>query len=460
MARAAGVARESPRTARLLNLQGTGVVQRMRFSKQGEAVPAGEERDAEQVIDTENLTAFGLWIDELKRSDQLGYLTRISHALEEGHSRSEAIGRSLVRGALDRSSLPVPVRQGEPLRLENLPKSQWWRLFVDRDLWNDGPQGGAVRFDYEKSPGYYSSLMRAFDDLTGKPVGQKANKNFDWYEDLHRLMIRGVMREKSPPHENPQGDDFEAMPHQISKGQSVFPASQAMEPEAPESKDERDAMAIAAGELEQEGMLAIVGLAPKYLGRQPTEDPKKQTAASWMHFDSTAKRFRVTNKLQEAGVKERVNALFGSYSTQIAEATTEDEKLAEIARLVRALHVGHFFTDANGRLNVMLLMNRLLREEGLSPVILSDPALFGGSRSIERLVKEMKAGHNRFGSLVRKTDPSRDEIAAERERHSALMTRFAINKARAEAMGQEYIATDLAPGLRRRTPRLDPEREY
>jgi len=65
--------------------------------------------------------------------------------------------------------------------------------------------------------------------------------------------------------------------------------------------------------------------------------------------------------------------------------------------LIRGLHVSHFFEDANGRLNTMLLLNRLLVEEGFPPVIMDDTSIFGGGFTASQLIGQVRRGVSNFG---------------------------------------------------------------
>jgi hypothetical protein len=88
----------------------------------------------------------------------------------------------------------------------------------------------------------------------------------------------------------------------------------------------------------------------------------------------------------------------------MVQANTGTERLQAIAKVIRALHVIHAFRDANGRLNIMLLLNKFLIENGFMPVILPhDPEVFGGSYSIDDLVTEIVLGMRAFREAVRAT---------------------------------------------------------
>ncbi len=66
-------------------------------------------------------------------------------------------------------------------------------------------------------------------------------------------------------------------------------------------------------------------------------------------------------------------------------------RLHAIARLVRNLHVGHFHTDANGRLNMPLLLQFLLLQNGFHPVsFVGMQEIFSGNVSLNDVVEQLR----------------------------------------------------------------------
>ena len=114
-----------------------------------------------------------------------------------------------------------------------------------------------------------------------------------------------------------------------------------------------------------------------------------------------------TNR-EESAADAEVSALFRNYYRQLqliaaAGSPMADKrrgKLGQIARLVRALHVGHYFHDANGRLNTMVLLNRLLIDCGFSPVLMNRTDIFGGAFSEKELVAALEVGFQAFAIEV------------------------------------------------------------
>src|SRR6202020_146824 len=74
----------------------------------------------------------------------------------------------------------------------------------------------------------------------------------------------------------------------------------------------------------------------------------------------------------------------------------EHEQLRAIGWVVRTLHVMHPHNDGNGRLNINLLLQRLLQTNGFSPVIthsMSD--LFSGGFSLDQIAIALRWSQGR-----------------------------------------------------------------
>jgi hypothetical protein len=91
-------------------------------------------------------------------------------------------------------------------------------------------------------------------------------------------------------------------------------------------------------------------------------------------------------------VQRAVDGMFTAYRADIASATTDDQRLRAIVRLVRNLHVLHPFRDGNGRLHVFLILPALLLRHGLRPpVTITDiGTLFNGSHSLDDIVDRLR----------------------------------------------------------------------
>ena len=89
----------------------------------------------------------------------------------------------------------------------------------------------------------------------------------------------------------------------------------------------------------------------------------------------------------------------GAKGTDASTASSQgvsDAKLLNVVRLVRALHVGHYFIDGNGRTNTMLLLNRLLVDCEQTPAMMYRTDIFGGEFCLAELRDAVKQGQQTF----------------------------------------------------------------
>ncbi|MET9634625.1 hypothetical protein ABZX92_45000, partial [Lentzea sp. NPDC006480] len=88
-----------------------------------------------------------------------------------------------------------------------------------------------------------------------------------------------------------------------------------------------------------------------------------------------------------------VNAMFDDFRTAVDNARDDSDRLLHaIGQLVRRLHVLHPFLDGNGRVNIFVLMQRLLLEYGFRPVVHSDlNSLFAGGFSLDEIVEALRS---------------------------------------------------------------------
>lgn len=398
---------------------GAAPIQRMRFDPQGRS-RSWYQRGGED-YSTSDAAGFQARVAHLQGAANRPVLNTMLGELRANPStrQDEAVGRSKVRRALDETeAMPAAPADPNQLTLAHLPKSQWWKLFIDRSQ-HDPTQSGtqnALRFDNQQSPGFYETMMHGFEQhvLPGSPANPMGH-DFATYDAMHQAVTRGVLRDDD-------SGGFENVPHQRSDADVQFPMTLAGHEPNPE----------ALRELTNEG---VAGLDRGFIHRIKTQiaggidglkagSPRDREVAALAEQADAApdnaylSRFQrvrgpggahqtlVTTDRPQAQVPAAVNGLFAQLDGEVAAsahlppAAQRDAKLTAIARTVRAMHVGHFYSDANGRLNTMLMMNRLLQDHGFSPAMIDDPAHFGGSKTVAELTTEMKRGMGRFRTEV------------------------------------------------------------
>lgn len=88
-----------------------------------------------------------------------------------------------------------------------------------------------------------------------------------------------------------------------------------------------------------------------------------------------------------------------------AQRSPRSRDLARLRAIVRAARAWH---DAGGRLNALLLLNKLLLEECFDPVIFEDPGALGSVGSdgtLDDLVALVVRGMNNFSREMRNSSP-------------------------------------------------------
>lgn len=275
-----------------------------------------------------------------------------------------------VRHSRTAGDLAIPARPLSMTPLELLPRTSWWKLFIDRkfhsrrniglseqELWTP-----SLLFDRQKSPGFHAVMMRVFRSDLGLPEALGVRLDFAAYERLYHAVsddVGGIANRGC------SGTD-------ATNGATHFPPGYAPGPMArTELLQER----VGCWNLftrERTGSTATDKVTMMYYG----------TPAAW--------RCHVGYKVAEGPVL--ANAFFDRYYSEIDHAAGALARCTAIVRLVRALHVYHFFQDANGRLNTMVVLNKLLIENGFPPSILPDPGIFGGGKTLAQLTRAVARG--------------------------------------------------------------------
>ncbi|MBB6734387.1 hypothetical protein [Cohnella zeiphila] len=387
--------------------QNNNIIQRMKFDRNGNEVDpfwgAGEESDI--VADTSDLNAFEIWIKKQRPE----VLQKVYETLKSSSnvSREDAIAKSQLK------MLMVSLDEGEKPEngLAHLPKEDWWKLFIDRDLHNanDSDKTNALRFDMDSSPGFYDAMMIGLENFVAPASSEyPTSLTSKEYMDMHQAVTKGTLIKS---HE--QEGKYIPIPNDKSgstsgRGGTSFGMTK-VEDSLPNIK--------AFKSLAEDG---IVGLNPHHNRplREAEDGDSSHTrflreASKISSQTSTTPRTELTafdkntlsTKYDKSQMEDLLTKTLNRYDEEIKgikendkleQGEVEEQKLYAIAGVIRELHVSHFFTDANGRLNTFLLLNRFLIEEGFSPVIMDDTSMFGGGFSIGQLVGQLKRGMNNF----------------------------------------------------------------
>lgn len=251
------------------------------------------------------------------------------------------------------------------------PKDQVWRLFMNGKL-----QETRGEYGFENEIGYMGALLEGFDDVLsslGNPL------DADGLEKLHdsttsevyqrdgRLMRTGFRRLKEKK--------FDEM-----------------------TKDFYDKEIIVTVKLKSNENVSKDGI--KQVLEMAVENGRSYDVDNWFIFTPPASKSSGELALlpkTEAECKSRAQNILDEYSSEVKKAKTDDDKLRAMAKCCQNLDQSHVFEDGNIRTFVFLVLNKMLLENGMDPVIMEDPNVFDGF-SLDELVQEIKNGQQNFRS--------------------------------------------------------------
>ena len=274
--------------------------------------------------------------------------------------------------------------------MSNFSDKEIYKLFIDKKRLKMKHRSSDEKraephllFDV-KEPGYYESMRNAFDGL-GRNMGNRVDLSY--LVELHDRAINRV----------------------LSMRTGIMPGNFYYHIINDKWSDE------AAKELFRSKVLFIPHqffklLSPNRLSGKATDPQdvlnstamnnllKKPKTQFLSEIKEEFKNFKQIKSIysNEEYLSKKLTPLIDHYYKSIERTTTLNSRLSAIAELIRALEVSHFFPDGNQRTYAFLLLPKLLMENGIPLVILDDPAMFDGYRTIDELVKELKHGNANF----------------------------------------------------------------
>ncbi|MFL6051421.1 MAG: hypothetical protein ACJ72W_00660, partial [Actinoallomurus sp.] len=287
---------------------------------------------------------------------------------DAGPSEWEAGGPPGARAAA--GSPPMGPQTSVRLRLSQvLAESEWWRLYLDPRhhgiAQSRFPENPGSFYDNDKSPGYQRSMLNAYRKFLDSEDAGFARLNSEAYKQMHDAVTEYVHDDFGWSNQVPPGQVGGVIPP------TAFPllgASQASQDVFAEQIAGRPLLREVRDALSKSGPQPIA-IINRFQYRKPV----------------------ITTTYQGDEVVGLVDAALDQYYAESEQAATLNERLRAIVRVVRSLHIIHPFIDGNGRLHSHLLLQRLLLEQGMRPVIFADMDIsFDGSRSLDDLVEIIK----------------------------------------------------------------------
>jgi hypothetical protein len=267
---------------------------------------------------------------------------------------------SFVQANLERIQLLDNVSKLEIPFLKNVADkdlmSKAHTLVIDGDQLTK-PLGQALgRWRFENERGYLAGMLKGFN-LMLTTLNTKFDANM--LKDFHDAAIGGV-------HDRDRFDSSSAMDRGYRDGAVQFGL-------------------VANDNCTAEGLKEFQA-SPKKTSDWITVTPPKGQESGML----------VANEKTPQQCARKAQEIINAYHMEISDADgDEDGILAAITRCCQDLDQHHLFSDGNARTLGFLVMNKLLLQNGLRPVVLEDPNRID-MNSIDELVAEIKKSQAKF----------------------------------------------------------------
>jgi hypothetical protein len=300
--------------------------------------------------------------------------------------------------------------------VSDLPREQWWKVYIDAPMHKKAQMlsDPGHCFDQDRSPGYQKSMICLFEKIL-VPAQNRIQEcmNYEKYTEIHEIATEYIPDDYSKKYMRASGGIAIV---KLLGYEEVLGSHYGLANVGDEEMYERLA---ALQELQGENINGSPLLQNWKSGEHDFQWRVKELAksgsnaitVSWV--DQTCKVDRSSHTIGNGAIEiimayrkaecpRYVNAILEQYY-QGRERLDQNERqrLTEIARTVRALHVMHPKGDGNGRTHIFGLMNKWLIEEGFPPAILPNgPGVFGGLKTLDGLVEDMLEGMHAFVKVV------------------------------------------------------------
>ena len=261
-----------------------------------------------------------------------------------------------------------------------IPEDQRHILYIDRSEWEAKypfPKVNPYLFDNE--PGYHDAMEKVLNFI-GDNLGEKLDALK--LRDLHDMCVDGVFSDCGKTEPFAKG--------YCPRWKYGFDIGDVPQGTLDELENEyilivSNAKALPCQQILLESMRRNMDYLCTYYNDKDQDHPGEAIYSNFL------------DQLDEPKVHKIINAYFDRYYAVISSARSEDEILAAIARICRAINMFHVFPDGNGRTVLWALLPKLLMENDFCPAMLDNPNRFAaGYYSVKEMVEHLKKGMDNF----------------------------------------------------------------
>jgi len=325
---------------------------------------------------------------------------------------------------------PAPTRQEKINKLlsqlpsvrpsfQDIPEELWWRVFIDAPYHEKALEQSIPGrfFDNDKSPGFQRSMTEFFRTLTPGNIHKWDNMDFEKYTHLHETVIKYIP------------DSTRNIPDSAQKAEISEPWTSSLREQGdtigvmmwgtfkladdnPNKQEQLDAIK----EMENDIIKGIPLFTTITLDRPYINDidsihnrlfklmekrqvPEAMSLGIIIKPTNRIMNFAICHHDLDDGKKHIKNILELYNQKKRTKGRSDYQVLRDIIWVTRAMHMVHYWGDANGRTNITGFFIEELSAAGYCPTILSDgPDIFGNLKTLDKLTEYTVDGMH---SLIR-----------------------------------------------------------
>jgi hypothetical protein len=249
---------------------------------------------------------------------------------------------------------------------QEFPVSQAWRMLMDGKH-----QEGRGKFGFENEKGYMAALMKAYTHMLKGLDGELTTEVF---EQLHDYAVDGVLdREKKTMDKGFRNSNLHGEGFGVDQDTwSIDGYKELKEKHKNRNKEEGSPVGAALAE------------APEKMVGPDIEN-----------------KVMKLKPLVKGQCERFAKVVIATYHTDIENAVSADDQLKAIVKCCQDLDQLHLFVDGNIRTIAFLILNKLLLQNQMEPVILDEPNIFD-CKSVHEIMAAVRSGQIKFNSYKNK----------------------------------------------------------
>ncbi|WP_437058750.1 hypothetical protein [Streptomyces sp. enrichment culture] len=245
-----------------------------------------------------------------------------------------------------------------------LPESEWWKLFMDPNdhetAQKKHPDDPGSYYDNDQSPGFRAGMVNAYHKTLETP---ESTLDSETYADLHATVTSNLGKRPEKTGNNGQPTKFPLRAEAMS--------------------EDTDKLHV--------GDRKLLADFKNFSFQKPNKNLGRPVSVLGIPTAKKQNNTEISTNYNLADWSKLVDQIFQDYYSEISAAESDEAKLEVIAKTITKLQITHPFQDGNRRLNVHVILPKLLLENNFKPAISPDVRhIFQGGASHKKQVEVLQ----------------------------------------------------------------------